>query len=121
MEPINDNELYHQMILHWGQVEGQAGMLKFSQYKMAFEELQTLTNRIERTKAIVEGVIRQADQLGRSPAWIMEELFFEIQAERLGDRREWLRSEVAAEQASDMSLDLYSERLVRFASTPDGP
>lgn len=116
MEPGNENELYRQLVSHWEQVEGQAGMLTFNQYRMAFVELQALTHHIDRTKAIVEGVIRQASQLGRSPEWLLGELLFEIQAERLGNRQEWLRAELASEQASDESLNLYNERLNRFDS-----
>ena len=116
MELGKDIELFRQIISHWEEVEGLAGTLGFSQYRMAFEELQTITNHIERTKAIVEGVMRQASQLGRSPEWIQGELLFEIQTERLGNRRERLRKELASEQASDASLDRYNERLSRFTS-----
>lgn len=110
-------ELFRQLVYHWEEVEGLACTLGFSHYLMAFEELQAITNHIDRTKAIVDGVMRQSSQLGRSPEWILNELKFEAQAERTGDRREWLRTELAAGQASDEALDLYNERSGRFTST----
>jgi hypothetical protein len=117
MEPSKDNELFRQLVCNWGQVEGQAGPLTFRDYVDALMELQAITTNLERTKAISMGVIRQASQLGKSSGWLLDELKFEAQAERLGDRIEWLRTEVAAQQASDESLDLYNERLKRFTAT----
>lgn len=85
-------------------------------YARTISTLLLTTQDPERTTDIVQAVLAQAVTLCRSAVWVEQELKFEGMIEG-ADRADFLRFDLhQSGQPDDAQLDLYNERMQRFAT-----
>jgi hypothetical protein len=113
---------YKELILHlidqWGNAGLVAQELTKEDHQTAISVLLLTTQNPDRTRTIVEAVLAQAIELGRTSVWVEQELKYEGMIEG-ADRADFLRFELAqAPSLNDTLLDQYNERMSRFA--PNG-
>jgi hypothetical protein len=116
MDSEETNRMIRQLAYEWVNVELPTQRLTYTDYICTITGLNYITDNPDRTIEIVSAIIQQAKLLGYFSEWVQAEIKFEAQAEATGDRANWLQVEVAAQDGSDYSLDLYNERLTRFLS-----
>jgi hypothetical protein len=119
-DDLNSNpfkELIQQLTLQWVGAELPAEGLTYNDYKNDISILLLTTQNLDRTRAIVMAVLAQATELGKTSAWVEQELKYEGMIEG-ADRVDFLRFEMEqADTVDDALLDQYNERMSRFNLT----
>jgi hypothetical protein len=120
IKPINLEEakvIVHKLAFSWSQADLSSEHMIYVNFSQPIDRLLTATGTPMATAYILAGVINQACALGKTPQWVEGELGFEAQAAAFGNRPGLLVSELdLLEVVTDDSLDLYNERLTRFAN-----
>ena len=111
-------ELVCQLAFLWLKAGLPSGELLYGDYLHAIALLLLTTQNPDQTRAITTAVLNQALDLGRSSAWVQQELKVEGILS-CGDRADFLRFELSQlRSVDDATLDTYNERMNRFAPHP---
>ena len=116
MESAASKRIVHQLAYDWVRVELPIEYLTYADYINILSGLHVITNDIGQTAQISAAVIDQAQRLGYSSEWVRAELRFEAQAVAVGDRVQWLLTDLTSKGGDNDSLDLFNERLNRFSN-----
>ncbi|GAB3898775.1 hypothetical protein [Spirosoma agri] len=112
-------ELIQSLTLQWVRIELPADELTFTDYTRTIRVLLLTTQDPDRTAEIVRAVLTQATDLNKTSRWVDQELKFEGMIHG-ADRHDFLRLELSqAPDIDDALLDMYNERLNRFATRGD--
>ncbi|UHG94667.1 hypothetical protein [Spirosoma oryzicola] len=108
MNSDEERNVVRLLAYQWAKGDLPTRRLTYNDYVRAVASLQSITEDPARTAVIVSAVLDQAKEFGCSSEWVQDELKFEAQVEATGDRAHWLNLDVAANDASDESPDLYN-------------
>jgi hypothetical protein len=113
---VGDETLFvRQLAYEWAKVDLPTQRLSYRDYIQAVTSLQGSTKNMTKTRTILNAILQQARQLGKSSEWVEQELRFESLAEFIDDRAESLLLDLAhGNVVNDAALDLYNERASRF-------
>ncbi|GAB2553271.1 hypothetical protein GCM10027085_50900 [Spirosoma aerophilum] len=110
-------ELIRHLAFEWIQIERPGVHFTYADYVRVIGRLLTATQSADRTTYIFMAVLNQAIQLGKTSAWIEQEIRFEILAEGI-ERSDLVRIFLyRTDPVDDDTLDTYNERRTRFPSS----
>lgn len=108
-------ELIQKLANHWIRAALPADGLTHPDYIRTISVLLLTTQDPNRTTLIVQTVIAQARSLNKTAVWVEQELKFEGMIHG-ADRMDFLRLDLSqTDEVDDSALDLYNERMTRFA------